>query len=117
MAMQLSNEQEFYSRLLNCRPPDPTEKDWIEFCGDEIISKAKAYTFIQDQIKDLERQADEIKKQIILGTGGTSRALIGDIKLQKVIRQGAVDYAKIEALKGLDLTPYRKEPITSWRIS
>jgi len=117
MAIQFAEELAFFSKILSCTPPEPTARDWIEFSGGDIVSKANMYAFIQDQIKDMQDQAEAIKEEMIKDTGFVSRAKIGHLKLQKVIRRGAVDYARIEALKGLDLNPYRKEPIVTWRLS
>lgn len=117
MPIQFAEELKFFQKLISFRPPEPMEKDWIEFSDPTIISKANTYTFIQDQIRELEADAERIKAELVEGTGCVSRAKIGNLKVQKVIRQGNVDYSKIEALKGLDLNPYRKAPMTSWRLS
>ena len=117
MPIQFAEELSFYTRLLSFTPPEPTQRDWIEIYESEILSKANTYSFIKDQIEELQKQADALKEEIKKDAGGVARAKIGDLKLQKVIRQGAVDYSRIEALKGLDLAPYRKDPIVSWRLS
>ena len=117
MAIQFAEELAFYSKLITLRPPEPTEKDWITISDEEAIEIAKEYKMLTDQISSMEKQADDLKKKIIEKMGYTNRARIGDLKAQKVIRQGGVDYSKIEALKGLDLNPYRKEPISTWRLS
>ena len=117
MANQFAEELSFYTRLLSFNPPEPTTRDWIEFYGSVILSKANTYSFIKDQIEELQKQADALKEEIKKDTAGAARAKIGNLKLQKVIRQGSVEYSRIEALKGLDLNPYRKDPIVSWRLS
>lgn len=117
LSCQLNLEKEFYQRMLTCSPPDPIEKDWIEFSGSEVMSKANLYSFVQDQIKDLQEKAETLKWEILERTGQMKRARIGHLKVQKIVRKGNVDYEKIEALKGVDLEPYRKDPITSWRLS
>lgn len=116
MHTQFAEELSFYSRLLSFNPPEPTEKDWIQFYAADFLSKANRYSFIKTQIEELQEESDRIKKELIEGSGGVARAKIGNLKLQKVIRQGAVDYSKIEALKGIDLKPFRKDPIVSWRL-
>lgn len=117
MAIQFSKELIFYQNLLSCIPPEPTERDWIEFASDDIIEQVSLYKFLQDQIHDLQAQADALKQKVIEKTGLVSRAKIGNLKLQKIIRRGSIDYNRIEALKDMDLNPYRKEPIISWRLS
>ncbi len=117
MAVQLIEEQNFYSNLLMFRPPDPTSLDWIEFFAPTILEKAYAFSSLQEQIKSLEEKAKSLKEEIIEETRFASRAKIGDLRLQKVIRPGAIDYSKIEALQGIDLGSYRKDPVVSWRLS
>lgn len=116
MKVQFEKEKEFYQRLLNCRPPEPTSRDWIEFTNSQIVSKADTYSSIMDQINSLQEKASAIKEELIEDVGTANRARIGNLKIQKVIRQGSVDYSKVEALKGIDLNPYRKEPVVSWRV-
>lgn len=116
MATQFAEELSFYSRLLNFRPPEPTDKDWVEIYSQEALSKANTYSFIMDQIEVLQEQASKLKQEMIQSLE-SNRAKIGNLKIQKVVRAGAVDYSKIEALQGIDLEPYRKEAIVSWRIS
>jgi hypothetical protein len=117
MHNQFAEELAFYSKLLSFRPPEPTARDWIEFTASNLISSANLYFELQDQMKDLQEKIDVIKSTLIISTGCVSRAKIGDLKIQKVIRQGSVDYSQIEALKGIDLNQYRKPPIVTWRAS
>ena len=117
MPIQFAEELAFFSKLISCRPPEPTAKDWIDIYDGDALSLANEYRFLMDQLSEMEKQAEDLKKKIVEKMGTGNRAKIGDLKVQKVIRPGAVDYAKIEALNGLDLNPYRKAPITSWRLS
>lgn len=115
MTNQFGYELSFYSKLLSCRPPEPTEKDWVEFVQSDLIGQANEYLQIMDELSILEERSKEIKENLIIATAKTSRCKIGELKLQKVIRQGTVDYSQIDALKGIDLDKYRKPPIISWR--
>lgn len=115
MDKQFAKEKDFYSKLLSCKPPEPTEKDWVEFVQSNLIEQANEYSQIMDELSILEERAKEIKENLIQGTSFACRAKIGDLKIQKVIRQGSVDYSQIEALKGINLDQYRKPPIITWR--
>lgn len=117
MHSQFGYELSFYSKLLSCRPPEPTEKDWVEFMQSDLIEQANEYTQIMDEMSILEERAQQLKESLIQGTSQTSRCKIGDLKLQKIIRQGNVDYSKISELNGVNLNMYRKPPIITWRAS
>jgi putative phage-type endonuclease len=117
LTKQLVAEIDFFDRLISCNPPDPTEKDWVEFFAPEILSKADMYSSLTGQITKLQEKAAILKQELIEDTCSTSRSKIGDLKIQKVIRNGNIDYSKIEELKGVNLEPYRKDPIISWRIT
>ena len=116
MSIQFAEELSFYTKLLSFNPPEPSDKDWIEFYEPSVKEKAEKYSLIKEQIEYLQKEAEEAKEEIKRATLSVPRAKIGDLKLQKVIRQGSVDYSRISAIKGLDLKPYRKDPIVSWRL-
>ena len=116
MALQLIKEQDFFYRLLNFNPPPPSDLDWVQCYGHEIESKAEKYELLKLNLEGIQAVLEELKKDLIEGIGSVSRAKIGDLKIQRVIRQGHIDYSQIEALQGLDLNPYRKAPIVSWRV-
>lgn len=40
----------------------------------------------------------------------------GGLRVQKIVRKGAVDYAKVPELRDVDLEPYRKSASISWRV-
>lgn len=40
----------------------------------------------------------------------------GGLRVQKIVRKGAVDYARVPELAGVDLEPFRKAGSASWRI-
>lgn len=117
MHSQFGEELAFYSKLLSCRPPEPTEKDWVVFMQSDLVEQANEYTQILDEMAILEDRAMQLKESLIHGTSQTSRCKIGDLKLQKIIRQGNVDYSKISELNGINLDVYRKPPIITWRAS
>lgn len=117
MPIQFAEELAFFSRLISFRPPEPTDKDWIDIYDEPTRQIAEEYSFLMDQVNEMEKKANGLKKQLIEKLGDIKRAKIGNMKAQMIKREGAVDYTKIEALQGIDLNPYRKEPVISWRIS
>ena len=106
----------FRLRLINFDPPEPTDKDYIQIVDPEAIELAKNYDSICLTLKNLEYQKEEARKALIAKTGDKN-CNIGNLRMTKTFSKGRVDYDKIEILKDMDLSPYRKPPIVSWRIS
>lgn len=109
-------EHDFYHRICSFTPPECDERDYLMISDPEALQAAKRYYEVSVELKKLEELHDQLKNNLIL-SAGHKNARIGDVKVTKVVRRGNVDYTQIEALKGLDLEPFRKKPITSWRIS
>ena len=63
-----------------------------------------------------EEQEERWRNQLIFLSGG-SNSKGGGISLCQVSRKGAVDYAKVPELRGVNLEPYRKASSISWRIT
>jgi len=114
---QFKAEMGFYERILNCNPPEPTEKDWIDIRDEKIISKAKHYQMLKDTIADFEEQARLAKEDLVNDLGDLKRVKMGNIKAQRTERKGSPQYTKIPELKGVNLDLYRGETIVSWRIT
>lgn len=117
MAQQFAKESEFFSKIINCRAPDPIDADWVKIYDQEAISHSERYQNLSEQIEYLMELKESVKRDILIAIGDVKRAKIKNLSIQKMIRKGAIEYDKIEALKNIDLDPYRKQPIVSWRIS
>lgn len=112
----LIEEKKFYECLINNIPPEPEEDDYIEREDDIWEQCALQWRLVSENIKKLEKQEEDLRKQLIFLSGESNTKGSG-ISLCHVIRKGNVEYAKIPQLKGVDLDKYRKESITSWRIT
>ena len=66
-------------------------------------------------IKELEKEEEEVRKQLIFLSGESNTKGAG-ISLCQIQRKGNVDYSKIPELRGVDVEKYRKPAINSWRI-
>lgn len=108
--------KEFYDCLVNKTPPEPDEDDYIYREDEEWIECCSKLKVVMEQRKSLEMQEEELRNQLIF-LSGESNTKGGGISLCQVERRGNVDYAKIPALKGMDLEPYRKPSSLSWRIT
>lgn len=112
----LIEEKKFYDCLMNNTPPEPEENDYIER-NDELWKQcASKWKSVTSSIKELEKEEEDLRKQLIFLSGESNTKGAG-ISLCQIARKGAVDYSKIEALKGIDLDKYRKGTINSWRIT
>lgn len=91
------------------RYPDHKERDreWIEV--------AEECRRIQALRKGLEEQENELFCRLKeLSEGMSSKG--GGFIFTKIMRKGGVDYSKIINLEGMDLDPYRKEQVESWKL-
>lgn len=110
-------EKAFYKRILAFDPPDPIDGSDIEVLDDPEAQEAlDRYKTWCKEIEVLEALKLGERNFLIDKASGKS-VRIGDSKITKVITKGRIDYGAIEALKEIDLEPYRKPNSTSWRIS
>lgn len=112
----VTEEKKFYDCIMNKIPPEPSEDDYIEREDSIWLDCAARWKAICKSIEDLEKEKEDLKKQIIF-LSGESNTKGGGISLCQISRKGNVDYAKIPELKRIDLEIYRKPAINSWRIS
>jgi putative phage-type endonuclease len=112
----IAEEFKFYMCLQQKTPPEPSENDYIErndSLWEQCASKWKTLT---ETIKELEKEEEDLRKQLIFLSGESNTKGAG-ISLCQIVRKGNVDYAKIPELKNIDLDKYRKSSINSWRIT
>lgn len=79
---------------------------------------AESYRSLENDIKLLEAEKEQLRKQLIetaQQTGGT--LVCKGLTVKQIESKGAVDYKAISALQGVDLEQYRKANTSSWRIS
>jgi putative phage-type endonuclease len=116
IGQMIHNGMDFYERLINRAPPDPTEKDYIER-NDEIWKETVLkWKLLAESEKELEKKKEELRKELIFLSGESNTKGSG-LSLCQVTRVGMINYSKIECLQEMDLEPYRKPPSTSWRIT
>jgi len=111
-----SEEKKFHDSLINFEQPSPTDRDFMTINDPIKVEKANHYAKGLAQLKALELEMDELKKDLIHGLNHP-RVKFGNLKITKVVRPGNVDYKAIEELKYVNLEKYRKKPIESWRIT
>lgn len=110
-------EEAFYRRVIGFYPPDPIDGRDIELIDDpELANEVSEYIVVYKQFKNFEKLEKKLKEKIVERSQFKS-IKVGDFKVNKSIKPGNVDYKLVPELQGVDLTPYRKENIVSWRIS
>jgi len=97
-------------------PPPLDNKDFVENNSEDWKKKADRYKELEQAIKNLEKEKDSLRNDLLFMTEGHS-TIGGGIRVCKIVEKGRVDYSQIPDLIGLNLDAYRKEPITKWRIS
>lgn len=109
-------EKKFYDCLLNNTPPEPSDGDYIER-NDDIWEKcASQWIAVNQSLKQIEKEEEELRKQLIFLSGESNTRGAG-INLCQIQRKGNVDYSKIPELKNVNLDNYRKSSTSSWRIT
>ncbi len=113
----IETEKTFYDRLGSFEPPDPIDgRDIFVLDDPEAVMQADRYSQICKEIEVLEVLKEGSRRYLIDKAAGRS-VKVQDLKITKVIRKGNVDYSSIPALQNLDLEPYRKKSMESWRVS
>lgn len=112
----IQEELKFYECLINRKPPEPEKYDYIYREDDLWKQCATQWKIIVNEMKQMEKQEEELRKQLIFLSGESNSKGHG-ISLCQVQRKGNVDYTKIPELKGIDLEKYRKPVTDSWRIT
>ena len=112
--VDLDENQDMFNEISSrCKPKDGTEfiirndDEWKE-----LVNIWKEMKMFSDHYQRREKEAREkiIKSAKSRNTNGYG------VKLQKIIRKGAIQYSEIEELKSIDLDQYRDMPTESWRI-
>jgi putative phage-type endonuclease len=111
-----AEEKKFFDCLSNNKMPEPSENDYLERSDELWQSCANRWKSVSEAIKELEKEEDELRKQLIF-LSGESNTKGGGVSLCQIIRKGNIDYGKVPQLKGVDLEPYRKPSIQTWRIT
>ena len=100
----------WYDNVLAFESPNMTSKDYIERDDEEFQRLVLIYKMAQEKKKFAVDLEDRLRKQLI-GLSREQNIRGFGLSVQHTVRRGNIDYSRIEALKGLNLDEYRKEPI------
>ena len=112
----LAAELEFWNRIQDRNPPEPSDKDVAKIESDEWRNLSDEYKQNKLKLDFLEREQDRIREQLIFLANDKSAQGCG-LQLTKYVRKGNICYSKIPELVGLDLEVYRGKSTEAWRIS
>jgi hypothetical protein len=84
--------------------------------NEQWITKAQQVFDIQQRRKLLESQEDILITELKELTGGLN-SVGGGFKYEAIVRAGTVNYKDIPQLKGVNLDIYRKDPVTTWKLT
>lgn len=113
----LEVEAIFWECLQTLSPPPLGDKDFVERSDFQWLEASKDYLETKKQLKELEEK--EVKeRQYLIQLAENQNCRGNGVTLKKVVRIGNMDYERIieEKLKGVDLEPYRKNNIETWRL-
>ena len=120
-------DREYLKRLLDAEAAFwqlVKENVWPEPAGGELDLSADpkwrhvALRYREAKVRLESAAAEEHKLRAMLESLATARRTFGcGVELLKSSRRGAVDYAAIPELRGVNLEPYRKPPVTVVRIN
>ena len=111
----ISKELKFFGCMRTLLPPELTSKDVIHRFDEEWKTVAEEYKAAKHVLKWFESREEELRDRLIeLANDSCSEG--AGIKLTKYAKIGPVQYSVIPELKEIDLSKYRKQTTTCWRI-
>ncbi len=106
--MRPGRPRKFWTLVETQEPPEATDRDAHVISDADTVALAADYRARKQEIAQLERELFDIEDKLKSAASVHALVQIGDMTISKVVRKGAVDYAKVEALKGVNLDLYRK---------
>ncbi len=112
----IDKAKEFYQCLMSLEPPALTAQDIVQREDHEWCKYAEEWRIAKRQI-DYWKTAEMEARDKLIEMAGDSCAEGGGIRIARYMRRGAINYADIRELDGIDLEPYRKPNTIAWRIT
>lgn len=109
-------EKDFLARLKDFKPPEVTDRDWVEIEDSRRSKTLSRIKEIRDIIEELEIERKDLETEVKEDLPHV-RCKINGAKIQRISRPGAIDYSKIAILKEVNVDAYRKPPVVYWAIS
>lgn len=106
---------EFWKHIQDDTPPAFTDRDFVPMEGPELASIAEQYRAVKLLLDENEQKLDSLRRQLN-ALVPHRRARFYGVRLTRTTRKGAIDYAKVPNLAGVDLEQYRKKPVESFSV-
>jgi len=103
-------------RLMDLDPPPLSEKDYVEQKSREWRMAVRYYNTCKAEKELAEKFYEESRKELIRLSGDHNSRGEG-LRVTRSLRRGQIDYSQIPEIKEMDLEPYRKGGLITWRIS
>lgn len=110
-----AEEEFYYVNIVGKEAPALCDRDYREMRCEVWDQNAYFYKQVDEEIKKLEKNKENIRKELIRLSNGLNCKGNG-VVLTKSIRRGLIDYKAIPELSNIDLDQYRKPASESWRL-
>lgn len=107
----IQKEEAFWECMQNLEAPDLIDRDYIKRDDDEWTNLAREWI----ELSKIEDRKDQVRKRLI-DLSQKKNSMGAGIRLSKIPKKGNIDYKSIPILNGIDLEPYRKGTIETFRI-
>jgi putative phage-type endonuclease len=101
--------KKFWELVQSDTPPELTDRDFKRLRRREDVEFFEQFKKQKLLVEEQQEILEKLKEQLVLKYGSI-RIRCGGVQMMPICRKGAVEYAKIPQLKGLDLEKFRKKP-------
>lgn len=108
--------KKFHKCMVTCTPPELIDCDYNIRNDDEWKFYVDRWIEDKHNLACWEAREMQSRKELIEASQSHNSKGFG-VKVQKITRNGSVDYSQIKELQGVDLDQYRKPTSESWRIT
>lgn len=98
-----------WARIAEGKPAERDDGAWLDAVNEYRSAKLRAE-------REDSALASARERLLSLIPEGIDEQRGAGLMVQRIVRKGSVDYAKVPELAGIDLAPYRKADVTSWTI-
>ena len=111
----LFEEKKFWKYVETLTSPPLSEKDYNKRNDVSWLMAATDWTKANEELEELKSKEKEAR-EVLIQLSENQNTIGQGVRLQRILRKGAVDYKAVPELKDVNLEPYRKDNIESWRI-
>jgi len=111
----IERERDFFKYMTELEAPPLIDRDYVQKNDFRWAMHAAEWLDTHAKLQFLKKKEEDLRAHLI-GMCGQSNCMGAGIKMSKVIRKGIIDYKASPEVQKLDMEPYRKPPIETWRI-